>query len=211
MQLVWFRAACFACLGLLLTLVVAVRSEAQEPVQTLSGSAIGGAAGRQLRPLPERRERVNPLIDGDRQGFASAWTNNFCLRWTDGCSTCSRDEVWDPIRCERHEDQACAPVRVRCEVPDYAALNLSCERYGADCNLYSAWVENPDGGTGVGTRKACPSLQRDYRCHEDWASYERRFCGSETPDGQQRCQEVIAQATAGRATRPKIAFPGLRR
>jgi hypothetical protein len=198
--------------ALLLGLGLISPSTAQEKLQPLQGSVIGGAVGQDARPFEGKSELVSPLIDGDRSGFATGWTNNFCLRWTDDCSTCSREEVWDPIRCEPHEDRACRPAPVRCEVPDYAALNLSCERYGADCNVYSAWLENPDGGAGVGTRKGCLSTRKDYRCFEDWAAYERQNCQSVAPlDDQQKCQKILALVRAGRAARPKIAFPGLNR
>lgn len=183
--------------------------------QPLPGVAIGGAGGDQ-RPLPPQSERVNPLIDGDRSGFASAWNNNFCLRWTDNCSTCSRNEVWDPITCQQHDDNACRRSRVVCRTADYGALNLSCARYGADCNEYTAWVENPDGGTGMGTRMGCGLTGVDssnYRCLNDWAFEERWYCSNDTLESERDYCEAdrIAAAAAGRAARPNISFPGLKR
>lgn len=222
MQSVRLCEACFACLGLLLTLVVAVPTKAQEPAQTLSGSAIGGAVGQQFRPSPERPERINPLIDGDRWGFASAWTNNFCLRWTDGCSTCSRDEVWAPIRCERHDDSACTVTRVRCEAEDRDALLLSCPNIFDGVNScrvgdidFSEPVEIHDGAKVIGgpcTRVGPPpGYKRDKICSEDWLSWELRNCNKGDLAVRERCQRFVAGVSAARAARPKISFPGLRR
>ena len=183
--------------------------------QSLPGAAIRGSST-DPRPEPSATEKVDPMIDGNRLGFAQEWSNNFCLRWTDGCSTCSRGEVWGAIACHVHDDSTCRRRPVVCQAADYGALNLSCARYGADCNEYEAWVDNPDGGTGMGTRMGCLPIgeaRLDYRCLKDWAFEERWYCSSDTPDSERYLCEAdkIAKAAAGRAARPNMSFPGLKR
>ncbi len=188
----------------------------------MSESAIGVAGGQQFRPSPERPERVNPLIDGDRWNFASAWTNNFCLRWTDGCSTCSRDEVWAPIRCERHDDSACTVTRVRCKAEDQDALLLSCPNVfdGVDsCRVADIDLGEPaeihDGGKVIGgpcTRIGPQRVTRETKIFfEDWSSWELRNCNRGDLAVRERCQRFVMGIAAARGARPKMSFPGLRR
>jgi hypothetical protein len=222
MPLVWCRIMSLACFGLLQTLTVTVPAQAQQPTQSLSGALTGGAVGQQFPPLPFREEQVNSLIDGNRQGFASAWTNNFCLRWTDGCSTCSREEVWDPIRCERHDDSACTVTRVRCEAEDQDALLLSCPNVSDGVN----WCPMEDIDLGElatlpdvakSIRRLCtrrgppPGYKIDSICSEDWSSWELRNCNGGDLAARERCQRIVAGVAAARAARPKMSFPGLRR
>ncbi|SFG63839.1 hypothetical protein SAMN05192565_10766 [Methylobacterium gossipiicola] len=186
--------------------------------QFAGGVAIVGS-GTDPRPDPPESEQVNPSIDGDRQGLASAWTNNFCLRWTDGCSTCSRNEVWEDATCHPHDDSACRRRSVQCKVVDEAVLHLSCSRYYNGVNWCEPTFTDDDVSAGICTRRAMvpgssgSSDSTDFSCTKDWSFEERWFCSPDTPEAARHLCEAdrIKKAAAGRAARPQISFPGLRR
>jgi len=183
--------------------------------QTLPGAAIAGA-GSNHRSLPPESQRVDPLIDGSRFSSAPAWDNNFCLSWTDSCSTCSRKEVQGQIICQKHNYGECSPKNVQCKQMDMTVMHLSCARYYDGVNYCTPrFVDgNLRGGlcTVMGIPVGSPS-RTNFQCLEDWSFQEKWYCSRDTPKAERHACDAdqIAKAAAERAARPEISFPGLRR
>ena len=183
--------------------------------QPFPGAAIGGA-GSDQRPLPPESQRVDPSIDGSRFSSAPAWDNNFCLSWTDGCTTCSRKGVQEPIMCQQNTDGKCSPKGTQCKEVDKAVLHLSCARYSNGVNECTPRFTNGSVVGGLCTVKGIPvgsPIPRDFQCLEDWNFQERWYCSRKTPKSERdSCDtDQIAKAAAERGARPEISFPGLRR
>ena len=85
----------------------------------------------------------------------SAQVPDWCLRWTDNCSTCSRTDIGAAPTCTEPR-RRCAPGPVRCLAADMKELDRTCERVQTLRDSCNSCVTRPDG-TRMCTLKLCPS------------------------------------------------------
>src|SRR5262245_12705784 len=75
---------------------------------------------------------------------ASAQVPDWCLRWTDDCSTCSRTSINADPTCTESR-RRCVPRPVNCLAVDQQEINRTCERWAVDMNYCNACSRKPDG------------------------------------------------------------------
>jgi hypothetical protein len=83
----------------------------------------------------------------------NAQVPDWCLRWTDNCSTCSRTDINADPSCTQ-SPRRCVTRPISCLAADPQELNRTCERALTDRNYCNSCVRRPDG-TMMCTLKGC--------------------------------------------------------
>jgi hypothetical protein len=74
----------------------------------------------------------------------NAQVPDWCLRWTDNCSICSRTDINAAPTCTEPR-RGCVAGRISCMAADMQELNRTCERSLTDHNYCNACMRSPDG------------------------------------------------------------------
>src|SRR5262245_56211325 len=83
----------------------------------------------------------------------NAQVPDWCLRWTDNCSTCSRADINAAPTCTEARRQ-CVAGPINCLAADRQELNRTCERSLTDRNHCNVCARRPDG-TEMCSLKGC--------------------------------------------------------
>lgn len=141
-------------------------------------------------------------IEAPRNVAASNWSSLYCLRWTDGCETCSRDELWSKTTCEPHGRESCMRRAVACEAAELPVLSFACNAYrrGRDCNRCVGLVRS-DSDFSHCTRRACTNeSDLDFRCLQSYQHFKAQ-CDSEiSNNGDCVCARILRQREASKVS-----------
>jgi hypothetical protein len=83
----------------------------------------------------------------------NAQVPDWCLRWTDNCSTCSRTDINADPTCTQ-PGRGCVTRAISCLAADPQEAKRHCERVVVDLNYCNACSRKPDG-TFMCTLKGC--------------------------------------------------------